>query len=314
MSYTPVNSYHFRKGAFTLVEVLVVIAIIGVLVALLLPAVQAARESARRMSCSNKLRQIGLALHQHHDAYGAFPPGWAQSPFKVPQGEIVQGGHGTFPFILPFVEQGALASIYRWEKRAQGPENQPVATKQLAIFQCPSAEPNRWVTVAEDERNYSYGGKGACGDYAGIKEIDGALADLGLVDRVANYDGVLSENHLTRIAEITDGASQTILVSECAGRPKLWRAGRPVPEIYAAGGVWVAGTLMFGRGSSPDGLTQPGPCAINCTNNREAYSFHPGGANAAFADGSLHFLSASIDIRIFARLVTRAGGEVATIP
>jgi prepilin-type processing-associated H-X9-DG protein len=292
----------------------VVIAIIGVLVALLLPAVQAAREAARRMSCSNKLRQIGLALHQHHDAYGKFPPGWAQSPFTVPQGQILQGGHGTFPFLLPFIEQEALAGMYRWEKRAQGPENQPVAKTQLAIFQCPSAEPNRWVTIDLDPMNYSYGGKGACGDYAGILEIDAALADLGLVDRVAAYDGVLSDNHLTRIAEITDGTSQTILIAECAGRPKLWRAGRYVPNEYASGGVWVAGTLIFGRGASRDGVTQPGPCAINCTNNREVYSFHPGGANVAYADGSLHFLQASIDIRVFARLVTRAGGEAATIP
>jgi len=314
MSYPYQQSCPSRNGAFTLVELLVTIAIIGVLAALLLPAVQAARESARRMSCSNKLRQIGLALHQHHDAYGAFAPGYAQSPFTVPQGEIVQGGHGTFPFLLPFVEQAPLAAIYCWEKRAQGPENQPVATRQLPIFQCPSAEPNRWVTAAEDERNYSYGGKGACGDYAGVREIDATLADMGLVDRTANYDGVLADNHLTRLVEITDGTSQTILVTECAGRPKLWRAGRYVPEIYAPGGVWVAGTLMFGRGSSRDGVTQPGPCAINCTNEREVYSFHPGGANAAFADGSLQFLKASIEIRTFARLVTMAGGEAATIP
>ena len=241
-------------------------------------------------------------------------PGLGPIPVHGSSGKIVQGGHGTFPFLLPFVEQEPLANIYRWDKRAQGPENQPVATTQLKILQCPSAEPNRWVTAVEDERNYSYGGKGACGDYAGIREIDAALAELGLVDRVANYDGVLSQNHLTRLVEITDGTSQTILVAECAGRPKLWRAGRYVPDVYAPGGVWVAGTLIFGRGSSPDGVTQPGPCAINCTNEREVYSFHPGGANAAFADGSLHFLKASIDIRIFARLVTRAGGEAATIP
>ena len=68
--------------------------------------------------------------------------------------------------------------------------------------------------------------------------------------------------------------------------------------------------MTFGQGSTPDGATKPGPCAINCTNDREVYSFHPGGANAVFADGSVHFLKAGIDIRIFARLVTRAGGEV----
>jgi prepilin-type N-terminal cleavage/methylation domain-containing protein/prepilin-type processing-associated H-X9-DG protein len=314
MSCIHQDSCRCHRSGFTLVELLVVIAIIAVLIALLLPAVQMAREAARRMACSNKLKQIGLALHQHHDTYGKFPPGWVQAPFTVPQGEIIEGGHGTFPFILPYLEQEALAGIYRWNKRSQGPDNQPVATTQLKVLQCPSAEPNRWVTAEEDARNYSYGGRGACGDYTGILEIDSRLADLELVDRVACYEGVLTDGHLTRLAEITDGASQTILVTECAGRPKLWRAGRLIQEGYAAGGAWVAGTLVFGQGSTSDGATKPGSCAINCTNEREVYSFHPGGANSVLADGSVQFLQASIDIRIFARLVTRAGGEVATIP
>ena len=297
----------------TLVELLVVIAIIGVLVGLLLPAVQSARESARRMTCSNHLKQIGLAMHHHHDTYGVFPPGYAQSPFTVPQGNVVQGGHGTFPFLLPFLEQQPLAERYRWDKRAQGPENQPVVTTQLKVVQCPSAEPNRWVTIVEDPQNYKYGGKGACGDYAGILEIDPALADLGLVDKVSCYEGILSHNFLARLADITDGASQTIMLTECAGRPKQWRKGRP-GDTYISGGVWASGTLMFGQGSTPDGMAKLGPCAINCTNDREVYSFHPGGANAVFADGSVQFLQATLDIRSFARLATRAGGEVATIP
>jgi prepilin-type processing-associated H-X9-DG protein len=136
--------------------------------------------------------------------------------------------------------------------------------------------------------------------------------DLGLVDPAANYKGVLTENYLTRFADITDGTSQTILVTECAGRTTLWHAGRPVPGIYALGGACVSGTLIFGQGSTPDGVTKPRSCAINCTNDREVYSFHPGGANAVFADGSAHFLKAGMDIRIFARWVTRAGGEVAS--
>jgi prepilin-type processing-associated H-X9-DG protein len=273
-----------------------------------------ARESARRMSCSSKLKQIGLACHQHHDTYGKFPPGWVQSPFSVPQGEVIDGGHGTFAFLLPYLEQEALAKIYRWDKRAQGPENQPVTTIQWKVLQCPSAEPNRWVTATDDPGNYSYGGKGACGDYAGVKEIDSDLVKLGLVDQPSNYEGVLAYNHLTRLAEITDGASQTILITECAGRPQLWCAGRRVLGVYAAGGAWASGTLIFGRGSNRDGATQPGPCAVNCTNNREVYSFHAGGANSGFADGSVHSLSSAMDIRLFARLATRAGGEVATIP
>jgi prepilin-type processing-associated H-X9-DG protein len=204
--------------------------------------------------------------------------------------------------------------MYRWDRRAQGPDNQQVATSQLKVFQCPSAEPNRWVTIVEDPRNYAYGGKGACGDYAGTRGIDTRLVELGLVDRPANPQGVLTDNYLTRLAEITDGTSHTILVTECAGRPRLWRAGRPVPGAYASGGVWVSGTLIFGQGSTADGAAKPGPCAINGTNDREVYSFHAGGANAVFADGSVHFLQAATDIRLLARLVTRAGEEVATDP
>jgi len=302
-----------RRRGMTLIELLLVIAIIGILIGLLLPAVQSARESARRMACGNHLKQIGLAMHHHHDTYGVFPPGWASAPFTVPQGKIVQGGHGTIPFLLPFLEQQPLAELYRWDKRAQGPENQPVVTTQLKVVQCPSAEPNRWVTIVEDPQNYRYGGKGACGDYAGILEIDADLADLGLVDRVANYEGVLTEDFLARLADITDGSSQTIMLTECAGRPRLWRKGRP-GDTYVSGGVWASGMLMFGQGSTPDGTAKLGPCAVNCTNDREVFSFHPGGANAVFADGSVHFLKANIDIRIFARMVTRAGGEVVTIP
>src|SRR5262245_45994111 len=189
MSRSNTNSRCHRRRALTLIELLVVIAIIGVFIALLLPAVQMAREAARRMACSNKLKQLSLACHQHHDTYGVVPPGRVDAPFTVPQGQI-QGGHGFGPFLLPYLEQEALARIYRWDRRCQGPENQPVAIIQLKVLQCPSAERDRWVTAVEDPRNYSYGGKGACGDYTGIRDIDTRLVDLGLVDQAANYDGV----------------------------------------------------------------------------------------------------------------------------
>jgi prepilin-type N-terminal cleavage/methylation domain-containing protein/prepilin-type processing-associated H-X9-DG protein len=319
MSRIQTDPGSYRRTAFTLIELLVVIAIIAILIGLLLPAVQKVREAANRMKCSNHLKQIGLACHNHHDTYEIFPPGWVQAPAAVPQGQVVQGGHGTGPFLLPFLEQEPLARLYRWDKRSQGPENQPVAKMQLKVFQCPSAEPDRWVTAVEDPRNYSYGGKGACGDYAGVLEIDTRLVELRLVDPAANYLGILTGSDrtpypLTRLAEITDGTSNTLLVTECAGRPKLWRAGRPVPGVYALGGAWVGGALTVGQGSTPDGVTKLGPCAINCTNDREVYSFHPGGATAVMADGSVRFLKSSMEMRMFARLVTRAGGEVGTHP
>jgi prepilin-type N-terminal cleavage/methylation domain-containing protein len=310
MSRLNPTSHLGRRGAFTLVELLVVVAIIGMLIGLLLPAVQAARESARRAHCVNNLKQVGLAAHQHHDAYGKLPPGWVQAPFTVPQGRIVEGGHGFFPFLLPYIEQSALAKIYRWDKRCQGPDNQQVAIRHLPILQCPSAAPDRWVTEHDEPANYDYGGKGACGDYAGVRDVDVRLVDLGLVDPVVNNQGVLSRDYLTSFKDITDGTSQSLLVTECGGRPELWRAGQPVPGASAPGGAWVGGTLILFQGSAPDGATRLGPCAINCTNLQEPYGFHPQGINAVFADGSLQFLESTIDIRVFARLVTRAGEEV----
>jgi prepilin-type processing-associated H-X9-DG protein len=118
-------------------------------------------------------------------------------------------------------------------------------------------------------------------------------------------------NVMVRLADITDGTTQTMVITEDAGRPQLWRAGQLVPDESLICGPWSEGGAcnILLNGSTPNGVTKPGPCAMNCTNKLEIYSFHPGGANALFADGSVRFLKASVDIRIVARLVTMAAGE-----
>jgi prepilin-type processing-associated H-X9-DG protein len=218
--------------------------------------------------------------------------------------------HGWGPFLLPYIEQQPLADRYHRVVSYNDPANQEVVTTPLKMLQCPSAEPDRWVTAVEAPAAWSPDRKGACSDYTGVRQIDTQLVNLGLVASAADYHGVMTQNYMTRIADITDGTSLTILITEDAGRPKVWRAGRPVAGVYASGAAWAAPNLIQGLGSTRDGATQPGPCAINCTNEKEVYSFHPGGANAVFADGSVHFLQASISMQVFASLVTRAGGEV----
>jgi prepilin-type N-terminal cleavage/methylation domain-containing protein/prepilin-type processing-associated H-X9-DG protein len=314
-----------RRQAFTLIELLVVIAVVGVLVGLLLPAVQAAREAARRMQCDNNLKQLGLALILHENDHGTFPPGQVIGP--MPQAGVTNAvGHGWGPFVLPYIEQKALADAYRWDLGNADPANQPVVTTQLKVFQCPSAEGDRFYNGVPFD---AYGGKAACGDYGPTWGVDTALVSLGLIDKPADapcfvagwpnsvpnlwvYRGVLVPNEMTCVSQILDGTSNTVMLTEDAGRPQLWRAGKRVSgQPLVVGGPWEAFFSGFVvRGSGGKDLSSPGSCAINCTNDREVYSFHPGGANAVFADGSVRFLKADMSIKVLAALVTRAGGEV----
>jgi prepilin-type processing-associated H-X9-DG protein len=212
--------------------------------------------------------------------------------------------HGWAPFILREIEQTALYDLYDWDVPLYHPDNQPVVTRHLAIFQCPSAPGNR-ISTMPPFALYP-GGQAACGDYANTLAIDPALGS-------GDVRGVLAEQVPARIADITDGTSNTTLFTECAGRPQRWQAGRGGLDQAVDGGPWAGfrkGITL--RGATHDGTARPGPCAINCTNDFEVYSFHSGGANAVFADGHVRFLAAQIDLHFLAKLITRAGGEVAS--
>jgi prepilin-type N-terminal cleavage/methylation domain-containing protein/prepilin-type processing-associated H-X9-DG protein len=309
-----------RRG-FTLIELLVSIAIIGILLALFLPAVQAAREAARRMACANNLKQLGLAAHNYHDTHSTFPPG-AVGPIGPLFPQYLQlKHHGFATYLLPYLEQQPLASQYRWDVSWFDPPNQLVVNVPLGIWQCPSAQANRiqdgsLPTITPPPMDL-YSGTGACGDYAGMSLIDVGLVSAGVIDppggpqdERGNYEGAFTINATRRLADILDGSSQTILIGECAGRPQLWHGRSQVASIPLSGGPWASRNLLWGRGATQNGTGFFGPCAVNCTNNREVYGFHPSGANVVFTDGSVHLLSANINIRVFAGLVTRAGGEV----
>jgi prepilin-type processing-associated H-X9-DG protein len=189
--------------------------------------------------------------------------------------------------------------------------NQPTVATPLKILQCPSAEANHFVLMEHPDGAFSKGGQGACIDYGPVEGIGPGLVLLGLIDLVGDYRGALPINQMSRLAQISDGTSNTLLVAEDAGRPKLWQSGHVVPCVFSFGGPWASSAnAVTIRGASADGSQVPGSCGINCTNNQQPYSFHAGGANFLFADGSVHFLKAAIDIRVLAALATHAGGEV----
>jgi prepilin-type processing-associated H-X9-DG protein len=169
------------------------------------------------------------------------------------------------------------------------------------------------VDAGHSDGAFTGGGRGACSDYGPVAGVCPGLKAWGYIDPAGNYEGSLRVNRMTRLTDISDGTSTTLLAAEDAGRPQLWQAGRYVPGSFAAGGPWASSANpVVITGASSDGSILPGPCGINCTNDRQPYSFHAGGANFLFADGSVHFLPAAIDIRVLAGLATRAGGEVVT--
>jgi prepilin-type N-terminal cleavage/methylation domain-containing protein/prepilin-type processing-associated H-X9-DG protein len=310
-----------NSGGFTLIELLVVIFIIAVLIALLLPAVLSVREAARRIACSNNLHQLALACLNYESTLGSFPPG-AVGPINptFPQYALLKH-HGLGTFLLPYLEQMPLADQYRSDVSWFDPPNQTVVNTQLSVFQCPSAPAYRIedgsIPTLSPPKWFPYNGTAAAGDYAGMSFVDGSLPSAGLIDtpnspkdELGHYDGAFTINHVRRLTSITDGSTNTILIGECAGLPQLWRRHSYVPNKLVSGAGWASRNLLTCRGFVASGYASTGTCAVNCTNYREVYSFHPDGANVAFADGSVHFLRATINIRVFARLVTIAGGEI----
>ena len=326
------------RRAFTLVELLVVIAIIGILVGLLLPAVQAAREAARRMSCSNNIRQIELGFQNHHSAVKYFP-----SNIRPDAVSTVRVRWATY--LLPYIEQETLYRRIDLKKNwssvvpnADGGLNYDLFGTKIPIYECPSnPEAGRVADGSPPPDTPVWQARVANGDYSGYYGVSPQLATLGLVDpnSARNDNGALSKTALLKFASFTDGASNTIRLVESAGRPHVYRLGRKVIDVAAGnpirinGGGWCrpASELNVLLGTSADGATYPGPSFINVTNGitltstypdpffgvdgtGQAYSFHTGGIMSAFVDGSARYVNANVNIRVFAQLISRNGGEV----
>jgi prepilin-type N-terminal cleavage/methylation domain-containing protein/prepilin-type processing-associated H-X9-DG protein len=304
-----------RRDAFTLIELLVVIAIIAILIGLLLPAVQKVREAAARMQCENNLKQIGLAYHNYEGVYKGFAPSYISDPTKAV-------GWGIF--LLPYLEQDNLYKQYNfnapffYSNPAFGINNQAVANTPVTIFRCPSAPDRGPYTYTFNFPGFpSITWQAWPSDYSPVASVSGSLTNyLGLNYSSTQSQGALQPDRNTRIAAFADGTSNTILIAEMAGRNELYLAGRDSGQklsgFYGGEGGWADATSGASAlyGSSSDGTVTPGPCGINCSNDYGFYSFHTGGANMLFADGSVRFLPTSIDMRTLVALVTKAGGEV----
>jgi len=302
-----------RRPAFTLIELLVVIAIIAVLVGILLPAVQQAREAARRTQCRNNLKQIGLALQNYHDSMNIFPIGYCAGMPYVDGATDTAPGWGWPSYLLPQLEQENLQSQFNW--------NQPVESAagiqaMIPVYLCPSDITPAGPVAVQDASGTTLG-MAAPTSYAG-----NCGSDLTGVDDRTGL-GLFFRNSGVRISHVVDGTSQTIAVGE--------RAFAKVQCVWAG----AINKAIVTRGPSNPNVgtsTEPAPCLVlaHCHFNNtigdpdggldDFSSMHSGGSHFVFVDGSVHFIrtvsganpdgSYSSDSRIFQALGTRAGREV----
>ncbi len=308
-----------RRG-FTLVELLVVIAIIGILVSLLLPAVQAAREAARRMQCQNNLKQIALALHNYENIHRTFPLETYYS--ERPDGSFYY--NSWVPQILPLLEQTGLANIYDHNSSFFEPNNRAAIETKLEVFECPSTPGGTQLTKTLRIRDASgwqiLTDRGAyTADYAGQRGIHSGTFPVYVPGGVSpRNEGIFGGGDGSGFRDIQDGASNTIIVHESAGRSEWLRrdrvAGQLVrnpPEFGGWFDYWAGPCAGWMYGFEDDGLTTRGPRFINASNKwANPFSFHPGGVNVAMADGSVRFLSDTMSNLTFIALCTEANGEV----
>jgi len=300
------RSRHDRRRAFTLIELLVVIAIIGILVGLLMAAVQQVRGAAARAQCQNNLKQLALALHQHHDSQGTLPPG-QRSIFN----RDLMPFSGWTLSALPYIEQDALYNTSRAAYRAnlfpfQNPPHVGLSTP-LKMFACPAD--GRVPGPQISQRTHELV---AFTSYLGVSGLD-----------YSTKDGVLYQDSRTGLLEITDGTSNTLLLGE---RPPS--ADLQFGWWYAGVGQRVTGSadLVLGvREQNLQPIVSGSPCGPGAYPFMPAKGFsdqcgmfhfwspHSGGANFAFADGSVRFISYSAN-PIMPALASRSGGEVVTVP
>jgi prepilin-type processing-associated H-X9-DG protein/prepilin-type N-terminal cleavage/methylation domain-containing protein len=281
------------RTGFTLIELLVVIAVIGVLIGLLLPAVQRVREAASRTQCVNQLKQIGLALQNYHDLAGAFPPGYVSNFDGA--GNDTGPGWGWAAFILPQLEQQNLYNTIPFPQPIEAPASSGVRVTPLKFYLCPSDHTELTWTARKHD---------ALGNpVAPICDVASAnyVGVFGVTEPGVDGEGIFSRNSHVRIADIKDGTSQTLMVGERASSvaPATWVGAVTGAEIFP----YNSSNMVLGHTGESEGPATP--VDINGFSSR-----HSGGVNFLFADGHVQFLTGSISQPVYEALSTRAGGEV----
>ncbi|WP_437223687.1 DUF1559 domain-containing protein [Planctomicrobium sp. SH661] len=321
-----------RVRGFTLIELLVVIAIIAVLVSLLLPAVQQAREAARRSQCKNNLKQIGLALQNYHDVHNTFPPGVSGKINPTSGSNYETNAPCWFQFVLPMVDQVNLYNQFAIQMSTNVPSyNYNGRTRIVGTFVCPSdpnsPRPKTYSTALARELGFSgnylvcagskvFTPSAAVSDNTATRENEADIADVNMLAR----DGMFYGLSRTRIRDVTDGTSNTILLGECL---QVRESVPAEPDLRGAYYFAKRGTVLFSTLNPPN--TSVGdrlsrcvseiwtPCNGEGTDNAviHARSQHVGGAQHGMADGSVVFISDNIDRATYQFIGTRSGGEVA---
>lgn len=322
---------HSRLRGFTLVELLVVIAIIGILVALLLPAIQAAREAARRTQCTNKMKQLGLAMLNYESARKQLPlaytPNYTGSIGSGPcPGTSMTGNpgnglprHFVLTFILPYIENQQLYDLIdtqtqNWDSTTKSTVkntiNNDVVKVDIVDFLCPSApdRPQKYTT-----------------DYYTVVDIQDnaycAAESLGVLQNKRQVNRLLGllQDTPTSVKKCTDGLSKTFLFFESAGRPYNYDKSKAV--IQTASSVvngemtgdyqWADDGVYAVWGNGLDPACNLTAAIMNCNNYQGLYSFHSGGGNELMGDGSVTFLTENVDLDTFISLYTRAADDIA---
>jgi prepilin-type N-terminal cleavage/methylation domain-containing protein len=306
-----------RKSGFTLVELLVVIAIIGILVALLLPAIQAAREAARRTQCNNRLKQLALALHNYHDTIGRLPFATICNINGGAPGMSTNARQSWYHMILPYVEQTAYyEEITPRIETQQFPGGWPEATVVIETFMCPSDPVSPKTTQQGFHGNYlPCHGSSHTGSGAGVT------------------DGIFYPRSKTRLTDITDGTSNTVMLGElrlqvdgiaaegagnvvCGGSHDLRGRYHNTYHGNATFTTMRSPNTPVGDATQYCNGTTKVPCRACNSSNGEIHtrSWHPGGVQLALADASVRFVDDSIDQAVFQAMGSMAGGEPVDIP